>query len=76
MEQGVTHWTNEKGTYMKFRLIKHHYDMEAGSEWFDAGPVMSPDGLGESRVVIAVEGDTSEGALRIVPVDKLEKIDA
>jgi hypothetical protein len=50
--------------------------MEAGSEWFDAGPVMSPDGLGESRVVIAVEGDTSEGALRIVPVDKLEKIDA
>ena len=60
---------------MKFRLIKNHYDMPVGSEWFDAGPVMSPDGRGESRVVIAVEGDTSEGALRIVPVDKLEKVD-
>ena len=60
---------------MKFRLIKNHYDMPVGSEWFDAGPVMSPDSLGESRVVIAIEGDTSEGALRIVPVDKLEKVD-
>ena len=49
--------------------------MPVGSEWFDAGPVMSPDSLGESRVVIAIEGDTSEGALRIVPVDKLEKVD-
>ena len=49
--------------------------MPAGSEWFDAGPVTSPDSLGESRVVIEIEGDTSEGALRIVPVDKLEKVD-
>ena len=61
---------------MKFRLIKQHYDMPAGSEWFDAGPVMSPDGVGESRVVIAIEGDTGEGALRIVPVEKLEKVNA
>jgi len=59
---------------MKFRLIKQHYDMPVGSEWFDVGPTVSPDGVGESRVVIAVEGDTSEGALRIVPTDKLEVV--
>ena len=61
---------------MKFVLTKHHYDMEAGSEWFDAGPVMSPDGVSESRAVTKIKGDTSEGALRIVPITKLEVVDA
>ena len=59
---------------MKFVLTKQHYDMKPGTEWFDAGPAVSPDGVGESRVVIAIEGDTSAGALRIVPLDKLELV--
>lgn len=61
---------------MKFVLTKHHYDMEAGSEWFDAGPTISPDGLGESRVVTKIEGDTSEGCFRIVPTDKLKEVES
>lgn len=60
---------------MKFVLTKHHYDMTEGSEWFDAGPAMSPDGVSESRVVTEIDGDTSEGCLRIVPVDKLKVIE-
>lgn len=61
---------------MKFVLTKQHYDMKPGTEWFDAGPATSPDGVGESRVVVAVEGDTSEGALRIVPMDKLKAVES
>ena len=60
---------------MKFRLLKHHFDMPAGSEWFDVGPVMPyPPGAGESRLVTLVEGDTSEGCFRVVPLDKLELV--
>ena len=61
---------------MKFRLIKNHYDMPAGTEWFDAGPAVPSLWEGESRVVTAIDGDGSETAMRIVPVSKLEKIDA
>ena len=61
---------------MKFRLTKHHFDMPAGSEWFDVGPVMPLPGTGESRLVTEIEGDTSEGCFRIVPLDKLEIIHA
>lgn len=61
---------------MKFVLTKHHYDMTEGSEWFDAGPAMSPDGVGESRVVTEIDGDSSEGCLRIVPVDKLKVVES
>jgi hypothetical protein len=57
---------------MKFRLLKQHFDMPAGSEWFDVGPVMPQPGAGESRLVTEIEGDKTEGCFRIVPVDKLE----
>jgi hypothetical protein len=59
---------------MKFVLTKRHYDMEEGSTWFDAGPAVTPDGVGESRVVTKIENDTSEGCLRIVPTDKLKEV--
>ena len=59
---------------MKFRLLKQHFDMPAGSEWFDAGPVMPYPGPGESRLVTLIEGDTSEGCFRVVPLDKLELV--
>jgi hypothetical protein len=60
---------------MKFRLLKQHFDMPAGSEWFDAGPVMPyPPGTGESRLVTLIEGDTSEGCFRVIPLDKLELV--
>lgn len=59
---------------MKFRLTKHHYDMETGTEWFDAGPAMPSLWEGESRVVTAIDGDKTEGCFRIVPIDKLELV--
>jgi len=57
---------------MKFRLKEQHFDMLADSEWFDVGPAMPQPGTGESRVVTAVKGDTTEGCFRVVPVTKLE----
>ena len=59
---------------MKFRLLKQHFDMPAGSEWFDVGPVMPLPGSSESRLVTEIEGDTSEGCFRVVPLDKLELV--
>jgi len=59
---------------MKFKLLKQHFDMPAGSEWFDVGPAMPQPGAGESRVVTEIEGDKTEGCFRIVPVDKLELV--
>jgi len=44
--------------------------------WFDAGPAVPSLWEGESRVVTAIDGDGSETAMRIVPINKLEKIDA
>ena len=55
-------------------MLKHHFDMPTGSEWFDVGPVMPYPGTGESRLVTLVEGDTSEGCFRVVPLDKLELV--
>ena len=57
---------------MKFRLKEQHFDMLADSEWFDVGPAMPQPGSGESRVVTAAKGDTTEGCFRLVPVTKLE----
>ena len=59
---------------MKFRLLKQHFDMLAGSEWFDLGPAMPQPGAGESRVVTEIEGDKTEGCFRVVPLDKLELV--
>ena len=59
---------------MKFKLMERHFDMPAGSEWFDVGPVMPQPGAGESRLVTEIEGDKTEGCFRIVPVDKLERV--
>lgn len=57
---------------MKYKLIKPNYDMKVGTFWYDAGPCVPHPGQGESRVVTEIEGDTSEGCFRIVPLDKLE----
>jgi hypothetical protein len=59
---------------MKFRLLEQHFDMPAGSEWFDLGPAMPQPGAGESRVVTEIEGDKTEGCFRLVPVNKLELV--
>jgi hypothetical protein len=59
---------------MKCKLMEQHFDMPAGSEWFDVGPVMPQPGTGESRLVTEIEGDKTEGCFRIVPVDKLERV--
>ena len=59
---------------MKFRLVEQHFDMPAGSEWFDVGPVMPYPGTGESRLVTLIEGDKTEGCFRVVPLDKLELV--
>jgi hypothetical protein len=61
---------------MRFRLKEQHFDMLADSEWFDVGPVMPLPGTGESRLVTEIEGDTSEGCFRVVPLDKLEIVHA
>jgi len=58
-------------SFVKFRLKHQHYDMPAGSEWFDAGPVQGPNPRAE-RLVTKIEGDTSEGCFRLVPLHKLE----
>jgi hypothetical protein len=59
---------------MKYILIKNNYDMQPGSIWYDAGPAIPQPGQGESRLVTAIDGDRTEGALRIVPVEKLEQV--
>jgi hypothetical protein len=59
---------------MKYKLTKTNFDMQAGTIWYDAGLAVPHPGQGESRVVTEIEGDKTEGALRIVPVEKLEQI--
>lgn len=59
---------------LKYVVIKQHYDMMPGSVWYDAGPCVPQPGDGPSRGVTAIEGDKTEGALRVIPVDKLEVV--
>lgn len=59
---------------MKFRLISQHYDMKPGTVWYDAGPCVPQPGQGPSRAVTEIEGDRSEGSLRVVPEEKLEQV--
>jgi hypothetical protein len=59
---------------MKYKLIAHNFDMKPGTFWYDAGPCVPHPGQGESRVVTEIEGDKTEGALRIVEVCKLEEV--
>ncbi len=61
---------------MKFVLTRQHYDMEPDSIWFDAGPAIPSLWEGESRVVTEIEGDTSEGCFRIVPIYKLKAVES
>jgi hypothetical protein len=61
---------------MKFRLTEQHYDMPPNTIWFDAGPAVPSLWEGESRVVTAIDGDGSETAMRIGPVNKLEVVHA
>lgn len=60
---------------MKYKLIKPNYDMKVGTFWYDAGPCIPHPGQGESRVVTEIDGDRTQGCLRIVEVHKLEKIE-
>ena len=62
---------------MKFKLTEHHYDMKPGSEWFYAG-VATPETKYHGVpyfLVTKIEGDTSQGALRIIPESKLVKVE-
>jgi hypothetical protein len=59
---------------MQFKLIKQHYDMKPGTFWYDAGPCVPQPGQGPSRAVTEKEGDQTEGALRVVPLNKLEAV--
>lgn len=49
--------------------------MKAGTYWYDAGPCVPQPGDGPSRGVTEIEGDKTEGSLRVVPETKLEKVD-
>lgn len=49
--------------------------MKVGTFWYDAGPCIPHPGQGESRVVTEIDGDRTQGCLRIVEVHKLEKIE-
>lgn len=60
---------------MKFRLTENHFDMKSGTYWYDAGPCVPQPGDGPSRGVTEIEGDKTEGSLRLVPETKLEKVD-
>lgn len=59
---------------MKYKVVSQHYDMLPGSVWYDAGPCVPHPGQGPSRVVTEIEGDKTEGALRVIPIDKLEQV--
>jgi hypothetical protein len=59
---------------MKYKLIAPNYDMKVGTFWYDAGPCIPQPGQGESRVVTEIDGDRTQGALRIVEVRKLEEV--
>ena len=59
---------------MKYKLNSPHYDMQKGTLWYDAGYAVSQPGQGESRLVTEIDGDTQEGCLRVVPIEKLEKV--
>lgn len=58
---------------MKFKLTDQHYDLEVGTVVFGVGPAVPQPGQGQSLLVTLEEGDKTEGALRIVPVIKLEE---
>ena len=60
---------------MKFRLTENHFDMMAGTYWYDAGPCVPQPGGSSSRGVTEIENDKTEGSLRVVPETKLEKVD-
>jgi hypothetical protein len=60
---------------MKFKLTQQHFDMKPGTVWYDAGPCVPQPGDGPSRGVTEIEGDKTEGSLRVVPETKLEKVD-
>lgn len=59
---------------MMYKLIEQHYDMKPGTVWYDAGPCVPQPGQGPSRGVTEKEGDQTEGALRVVPLNKLEAV--
>ena len=60
---------------MKYKLVKPNYDMKVGTFWYDAGPCVPQPGQRVSRVVTEIDGDKSEGCLRVVEVDKLEQVE-
>jgi hypothetical protein len=59
---------------MKYVVLSQHYDMQPGSIWYDAGPCVPHPGQGQSRVVTKIDGDKTEGALRVIPETKLEEV--
>lgn len=58
---------------MKFKLRSQHYDMAPGTIVYGVGPAIPHPGQAQSLLVTLKEGDKTEGALRIVPVIKLEE---
>ena len=60
---------------MKFKLTQQHFDMKPGTFWYDTGPCVPQPGGSPSRGVTEIEGDKTEGSLRVVPETKLEKVD-
>lgn len=60
---------------MKFRLTQQHFDMKPDTFWYDTGPCVPQPGDGPSRGVTEIEGDKTEGSLRVVPETKLIKVD-
>jgi hypothetical protein len=60
---------------MKYRVKSQHYDMLPGTVVYKTGVSDSDTRLYgvEYFLVTEIEGDTSEGSLRVIPKSKLEK---
>jgi hypothetical protein len=59
----------------QYQLTSQHYDMQAGTIVFGVGEaVPQPGDAGDAMLVTENEADISPGALRIIPVSKLQQI--
>ena len=59
----------------QYQLTSQHYDLQAGTIVFGISEaVPRPGEEGNTMLVTENENDTSPGAVRIVPVSKLQQI--
>ena len=69
-------WVKCYNIIMKYRVTHQHYDMKPGTVWYKvgvSGPETNMYGT-EYFLVTEIEGDKSEGSLRVIPKSKLEEV--